>query len=97
MRALILLTAAAFAILHAMATGTAAPQEERSVSPIGAVLALDAAIQKGFERVDRRFGFTRLMLPNGAHGFAPENDVEISSLRELEDANLRVALYPASR
>ena len=97
MRALILLTAAAFAIVHMMATATAAPQEERAASPVGAILALDAAIQKRFETVDRRFGFTRLLLPNGAHGFSPENDEEISSLRELEDANLRVALYLASR
>jgi len=97
MRALILLTAAAFAIVHTMATPTAAPQEEWTASPVGALVALDAAIQKRFEKVDSRFGFTRLMLPNGAHGFAPENDEELSSLRELEDAHLRVALYLASR
>jgi hypothetical protein len=99
MRTPVALTLTALTILHAVAaTRTGAAQEERaSVSPLGAILTLDAAIQKRFEKVDRRFGYTRLLLPNGAHGFAPENDEEISSLRELEDANLRVALYLASR
>jgi hypothetical protein len=98
--ALMLATAVA---LHAVApsrtdANAAEGQEDReSVSSVGAILALDAAIQKRFEKVDGRFGYTRLMLPNGAHGFAPENDEEIPSLRELEDANLRVALYLASR
>jgi hypothetical protein len=102
MRTPVALTFAALTILHAVAptrtSATGGEQEERaSFSAVGAVLALDAAIQKRFERVDGRFGYTRLILPNGAHGFAPENDAEISSLRELEDANLRVALYLASR
>ena len=93
MRTPVALTFAALTILHAVApsrtTATGGEQEERaSVSAVGAVLALDAAIQKRFERVDGRFGYTRLILPNGAHGFAPENDAEISSLRELEDANV---------
>ena len=99
MRTPLVLTLAALTMVHAVApTPTGATQEERaSVSAVGAILALDAAIQKRFEKVDGRFGYTRLLLRNGAHGFAPENDEEISSLRELQDANLRVALYLASR
>jgi hypothetical protein len=101
MRVSILVNVAVFAIVHTMATlGTTASsgdgQEER-VSPIGAILALDAAIQKRFEKVDRRFGYARIETPGGAHGFAPENDAELSCLRELEDANLRVVLYLGGR
>jgi hypothetical protein len=83
----------ALTILHTVSTITsraASAQEERAT--VGAILALDAAVQKRFERVDRRFGLSRLLLPRGAHGFAPENDAELSSLHELEGANVRVVL-----
>jgi hypothetical protein len=93
-RALILLTAAAFAIVHMMATATAAPQEERAASPIGAILALDTVVQKRFEHVARGFGLSRI---TSAHGFRPETDAEISSVRELEEARLTVALYLGGR
>ena len=76
----------ALTILHTVSTITttaASAQEERAA--VGAILALDAAVQKRFEKVDR------------AHGFVPENDAELSSLRELEEANVRVVLYLGGR
>ena len=47
-------------------TMAASAQEERAA--VGAILALDAAVQKRFEKVDRRFGLSRLPLPKGARG-----------------------------
>ncbi len=89
----------ALTLLHAVSTITtmaASAQEERAA--VGAILALDAAaVQKRFEKVDRRFGLSRLPLPKGAHGFVPENDAELSSLRELAEANVRVVLYLGGR
>ena len=73
-----MLTAAAFAIVHMMATVTAAPQEERAASPIGAILALDRVVQKRFEHVNRGFGLDRISTD---HGFKPETDAELSSVR----------------
>jgi len=46
-------------------TMAASAQEERAA--VGAILALDA-VQKRFEKVDRRFGLSRLPLPKGARG-----------------------------
>jgi hypothetical protein len=94
--------AAVLAIVHTMATLSMAAssgdvQEDR-VSSMGAILTLDAAIQKRFEKVDGTFGIRRIIPPAyTAHGFAPENAAEISSLRELEDAQLRVVFYLAGR
>lgn len=88
----------ALTLFHTVSTITtmaASAQEERAA--VGAILALDAAVQKRFEKVDRRFGLSRLPLPKGAHGFVPENDAELSSLRELEEANVRVVLYLGGR
>ena len=88
----------ALTLLHTVSTITttaASAQEERAA--VGAILALDTAVQKRFEKVDRRFGLSRLPLPKGAHGFAPENDAELSSLHELEEANVRVVLYLGGR
>lgn len=88
----------ALTILHTVSTITtraASAQEERAT--VGAILALDAAVQKRFEKVDRRFGLSRLPLSGGAHGFAPENDAELSSLHELEGASVRVVLYLGGR
>jgi len=88
----------ALTILNTVLTITsraASAQEERAT--VGAILALDAAVQKRFEKVDRRFGLSRLPLPKGAHGFVPENDAELSSLRELAGANVRVVLYLGGR
>jgi hypothetical protein len=85
----------AFAIVHTMAMATAAPQEERAgVSPIGAILALDRVVQKRFEHVNRGFGLDRI---STAHGFKPETDAELSSVRELDEAHLTVGLYLAGR
>jgi hypothetical protein len=91
----------ALTILHTVSTSTTTAasarsgQEERAA--VGAILALDAAVQKRFEKVDGRFGLARLPLRGGAHGFVPQNDAELSSLRELEEANVHVVLYLGGR
>lgn len=77
----------ALTILHTVSTSTRTAasarsgQEERAA--VGAILALDAAVQKRFERVDGRFGLARLPLRGGAHGFVPQNDAELSCLLEF--------------
>jgi hypothetical protein len=97
MRVFILFNLAVFTIVHTTATlpttAWAGNDQEERVPP--AILALDAVIQKRFEKVDRRFGIVRVAVE--AHGFAPEDDAEVSSLRELDDAHLRVALYLGGR
>ena len=80
-------------MVHTIATVTAAPQEERT-SPVGAILALDRVVQKRFEHVNRGFGLDRI---STAHGFKPETDAELSSVRELDEAHLTVGLYLAGR
>ena len=101
MRAFTLFNLSVFAMVHTMATLTTTAssghwhEERESGSAIGTILALDAAIQKRFEKVDGRFGIVRVAVD--VHKFAPENDAEISSLRELDDRHLRVALYLAGR
>jgi hypothetical protein len=100
MRAFTLFILTAFALVHTVALTAAdslgrSPNERASEPALPAILALDAAIQKRFEKFDGRFGIVRVAVE--AHKFTPENDAEMSSLRELNDAGLRVALYLGSR
>jgi len=102
MRLLLVTNVAVFAVVHTIAalstTASSGHIQEDRVSSMGAILTLDATIQKRFEKVDGAFGIRRI-IPLGytAHGFAPENAAEISSLHELEDAHLRVVFYLGGR
>jgi len=94
----------ALTISHTVSTITIAAasvgtgqEEPASTFAVRALLTLDAAIQMRFEQVNDRFGYARVVRPGAVHGFAPENDAELSSLLDLEDANLRVVLYIGGR
>jgi hypothetical protein len=99
MRVSFLTTVAVFAIVHTLTTlsttASSGDIQEDRMSSMGAILTLDAAIQKRFEKFDRAFGIGRMGYIG--HGFAPRNAAEISSLRELVDAHLQVVFYLGCR
>jgi len=59
-----------------------------------AIDALNDCIQKRFEEMDGRFGVSRVVNINRApHAFEPESVSEMSAVRGLQQAGLRVVLY----
>jgi hypothetical protein len=96
------LTAAAivFAVTFSM---TAAVSAEQTPSAAGAqeirlLASLNGCIQTRFQEIDFKFGIRRVIKPGETpHRFEPETVREISAVRELEDAGLRVVLYLTGR
>jgi hypothetical protein len=62
------------------------------------VAALNDCIQERFKDVDEQFGIRRIVrIGDGPHRFKPESARELSAVRDLERARLRVVLYLAGR
>ena len=62
------------------------------------ISTLDAAIQERFKEVDERFGIRRVIrVGETPHAFKPEDATELSAVKALEKADLRVVLYLSGR
>lgn len=96
------LTAAAF-LFAATFSMTVAVSAEQTPSAAGAqetrlLASLNSCIQARFQDIDFKFGIRRVIKPGETpHRFEPETVREISAVRELEDAGLRVVLYLTGR
>lgn len=62
------------------------------------IASLNRSIQDRFKDVDDTFGLRRIVvLGDTPHRFRPETVTELAAVREVEDAQLRVAMYVAGR
>jgi hypothetical protein len=60
--------------------------------------SLNSCIQARFQEIDFKFGISRVLKPGATpHRFEPGTVREISAVRDLEDAGLRVVLYLTGR
>jgi hypothetical protein len=60
--------------------------------------SLNSCIQARFQEIDLKFGISRVIKPGATpHRFEPGTVREISAVRDLEDAGLRVVLYLTGR
>lgn len=71
---------------------------QKTASEPQIVDALNDCIQQRFKDVDKSFGFRRIIkVGDTPHRFKPENPKEFSSVNELANQKVEVALYLASR
>ena len=84
--------AAAF-VAPSAATTSGGQEAERA-----AIVAFDQCIQERFKDVDEGFGYRRIArIGETPHRFNAENASELSAVRELQRARMRVMLYLAGR
>jgi hypothetical protein len=84
--------AAAFVARSAAAT-SGGQERERA-----AIVAFDQCIQERFKDVDEGFGFRRIVkIGETPHRFSPTKASEMTAVRELERAGMRVILYLTGR
>ena len=91
-----MLFVASFSMTVAVSAGqtpsAARAQETRLLS------SLNSCIQARFQDIDLKFGIRRVIKPGETpHRFEPETVRELSAVRDLEDAGLRVVLYLTGR
>ena len=96
------LTAAAmlFAASFSMTVAVSAGQTPSAAGAqeIRLLASLNSCIQTRFQDIDFKFGIRRVIKPGETpHRFEPETVREISAVRDLEDAGLRVVLYLTGR
>jgi hypothetical protein len=75
------------------------PSAAQNPAPESRVIdALDDCIQQRFKDIDKSFGFRRIIRAGDTpHRFKPQNTREFSSVSELNNQKVEVALYLASR
>lgn len=62
------------------------------------IASLNRSIQDRFKDVDDTFGLRRIVvIGDTPHRFRPETVTELAAVQEVEDAQLRVAMYVAGR
>jgi hypothetical protein len=62
------------------------------------IASLNRSIQDRFKDVDDTFGLRRIVvIGDTPHRFRPETVTELAAVREVEDVQLRVAMYVAGR
>jgi hypothetical protein len=65
----------------------------RDTQAVSIISGLDDCLQERFRDVNERFGMARIIKPGDtAHRLQPDNIREVTTVRNLEQANLRVAL-----
>ena len=62
------------------------------------IASLNRSIQDRFKDVDNTFGLRRIVvIGDTPHRYKPESVTELAAVREIEDAQLQVAMYVAGR
>ena len=93
------LTVAAIFFVAGLSMTVAVPARQTPSTPETRLLSsLNSCIQARFQEIDLKFGISRVIKPGATpHRFEPGTVREISAVRELEDAGLRVVLYLTGR
>src|SRR5262245_49264884 len=93
------LTVAAILFIASLSMAVAVSARQTPSTPeIRLLSSLNSCIQARFQEIDLKFGISRVIKPGATpHRFEPGTVREISAVRDLEDAGLRVVLYLTGR
>jgi hypothetical protein len=93
------LTGAAVLLIASISMAVAVSAGQTPSAPETRLLSsLNSCIQARFQEIDFKFGISRVIKPGATpHRFEPGTIREMSAVRDLEDAGLRVVLYLTGR